>query len=146
MTAATLDAFLGRLAADAAMWADFLALCDCGGRLAGSPYHAASIFADRERLRNPSRRLMVRKGRLSMELHASAAPLPGLGRRLHSEAIAGQRPATGSHWRATRPKFAGNFAGRLTGSSNARLSFWVRARLLCAVKIRVLAGRRVRRA
>ncbi len=50
MTAATLDAFLGRLAADAAMWADFLALCDCGGRLAGSAGEARAFALVAERL------------------------------------------------------------------------------------------------
>ena len=35
--------FLGRLAADAGLWADFTALCDCGGRLAGTPSEASAF-------------------------------------------------------------------------------------------------------
>ncbi len=39
----SLDAFLGRLAADAGLAADFTALCDCGGRLAGSESEARAF-------------------------------------------------------------------------------------------------------
>lgn len=39
----SLELFLGRLAADAGLWADFTALCDCGGRLAGTPSEAAAF-------------------------------------------------------------------------------------------------------
>ena len=38
-----LKAFLGGLAADAALWTDFLTLCDFGGRLAGTPSEAAAL-------------------------------------------------------------------------------------------------------
>ncbi len=45
----SLEQFLGALAADAGLWADFAGLCDCGGRLAGSTSEAAgfSFVADR---------------------------------------------------------------------------------------------------
>lgn len=36
------EAFLGRLAADPALWPDFIALCDFGGRLTGSPSEIAA--------------------------------------------------------------------------------------------------------
>ncbi|MBC7780357.1 MAG: hypothetical protein H7125_09665, partial [Proteobacteria bacterium] len=34
------DALLGRVAADRGLWDDFNAICDCGGRLAGSDSEA----------------------------------------------------------------------------------------------------------
>ncbi len=36
-------AIAGALATDPLLWSDFLALCDCGGRLAGSPSEAAAL-------------------------------------------------------------------------------------------------------
>jgi len=37
------DGFLGRVAGDPALWADFSALCDCGGRLAGTESEARAM-------------------------------------------------------------------------------------------------------
>lgn len=37
------EGFLGRVAGDAALWADFTALCDCGGRLAGTASEARAL-------------------------------------------------------------------------------------------------------
>src|SRR5271166_3861935 len=36
-------AIAGALATDPQLWPDFLALCDCGGRLAGTPSEAAAL-------------------------------------------------------------------------------------------------------
>ncbi len=36
-------AIAGAIATDTLLWADFLALCDCGGRLAGTPSEAAAL-------------------------------------------------------------------------------------------------------
>lgn len=47
----TLQHFLGALAADGGLYADFLALCDHGGRLAGSASEAAAFAWTAERLR-----------------------------------------------------------------------------------------------
>ncbi|MBV1797641.1 M28 family peptidase [Siccirubricoccus sp. G192] len=47
---AGLEAFLGRLAADAGLWADFTALCDCGGRLAGTESEARAFAWTESRL------------------------------------------------------------------------------------------------
>ncbi len=47
----SMQAFLGALAADAGLAADFNKLCDCGGRLAGSPSEAAGFGFVAERLR-----------------------------------------------------------------------------------------------
>src|SRR5580658_1446222 len=41
-------AIAGALATDALLWRDFLALCDCGGRLAGTPSEAAALALLRE--------------------------------------------------------------------------------------------------
>lgn len=41
-------AIAGALATDRLLWPDFLALCDCGGRLAGSPSEAAALALLRE--------------------------------------------------------------------------------------------------
>ena len=41
---ATLD-LAGAIAADPQLWRDFLGLCDCGGRLAGSDKRAARLCA-----------------------------------------------------------------------------------------------------
>lgn len=46
----SLERFLGALAADAALWADFCGLCDCGGRLAGTASEAAAFAFTAERL------------------------------------------------------------------------------------------------
>ncbi len=46
----SLERFLGAVAGDAGLWADFTRLCDCGGRLAGSPSEAAGFAFVAERL------------------------------------------------------------------------------------------------
>jgi aminopeptidase YwaD len=46
----SLATFLGALAADAGLLTDFNALCDCGGRLAGSPSEAAAFAFVAQRL------------------------------------------------------------------------------------------------
>ncbi len=43
MSDARLERILGRIAADPALWADFLGLCDQGGRLAGTASEAAAL-------------------------------------------------------------------------------------------------------
>jgi hypothetical protein len=37
----------GALATDLQLWPDFLVLCDCGGRLAGTPSEAAALAVRR---------------------------------------------------------------------------------------------------
>jgi hypothetical protein len=46
-----LAAVLGAVGADGALWSDFLALCDLGGRLAGGPGEAAAVDLAQARLR-----------------------------------------------------------------------------------------------
>src|SRR4051812_48566980 len=50
MTRNDLQAVSDALAADARLWRDFLDLCDCGGRLAGSDSERAALTFARERL------------------------------------------------------------------------------------------------
>jgi hypothetical protein len=50
VTAGWLEAVLGRLAADPGLWRDFTALCDCGGRLAGTASAAGGFAFAAQRL------------------------------------------------------------------------------------------------
>src|SRR5580692_10849 len=52
-------AVAGALATDAQLWADFLALCDRGGRLAGTPSEAAALAWLREAGRGATGRAVV---------------------------------------------------------------------------------------
>lgn len=53
------SAIAGAIASDAQLWADFLALCDCGGRLAGTRSEAAALAWLREAGRGATGRAVV---------------------------------------------------------------------------------------
>src|SRR5688500_2124688 len=50
MSGDSYDAVVRSLAADQALWGDFLAFCDCGGRQAGTPGEAQALELARARL------------------------------------------------------------------------------------------------
>ena len=74
MTDGKLEAILGALSADAALWSDFIALCDCGGRRAGSSSEASALTFAQERLAAIGREVRV-------------AAVPYAAWRLHDAAL-----------------------------------------------------------
>lgn len=69
-----LDAILRAIASDAELWTDFLALCDCGGRQAGTPSEVKALQL--------AQRLLARIG-----LAVRVERIPYSGWRLHEAAL-----------------------------------------------------------
>jgi hypothetical protein len=59
MAGRQLEQILGALDADTALWSDFIALCDCGGRRAGSSSERNALTLARARLATIGRDVRV---------------------------------------------------------------------------------------